>query len=98
MGNTNGINLNETEVPKIEELFKLDGYLKPYESEIRRRYGCFQYYLQKIENSLGGLDKFSQSYKNFGLHVDEKNNVHVLEWAPGAKNVFLRGEFSKLKE
>jgi 1,4-alpha-glucan branching enzyme len=94
MGNANGANLNETEVPKIEELFKLDGYLKPYESEIRRRYGCFQYYLENIEKNLGGLDKFTQSYKNFGIHVDAKNNVTVLEWAPGARNVFLRGDFS----
>jgi 1,4-alpha-glucan branching enzyme len=96
MGNANGANLNETEVPKIEELFKVDGYLKPYESEIRRRYGCFKYYLENIENNLGGLDKFTQSYKSFGVHVDAKNNVTVLEWAPGARNVFLRGDFSRL--
>lgn len=25
------------DVPNIEELFKRDGYLKPYEKEIRRR-------------------------------------------------------------
>ena len=96
MGNTNGVNLNETEVPKIEELFKADGYLKPYESEIRRRYGCFKSYLNNIETSLGGLEKFTQSYKTFGGHVDENNNVHWLEWAPGAKSMFLRGDFSKL--
>lgn len=89
--------MNETEVPKIDELFKLDGYLKPYESEIRRRYGCFKYYLENIEKNLGGLDKFSHSYKTFGVHVDAKNNLTVLEWAPGAKNVWLRGEFNDWK-
>ena len=36
MGNTTGVDLSKTEVPNIEDLFKLDGYLKPYEKEIRR--------------------------------------------------------------
>ncbi len=96
MGNTTGANLNETVVPQIENIFKLDPYLKPYESEIRRRYGCFQVYLENIEKNLGGLDHFTRSYDHFGVHVDAKNNVTVLEWAPGAKNVFLRGDFSNL--
>ena len=28
----------EVEVPEIQTLFRLDGYLKPHEREIRRRY------------------------------------------------------------
>ena len=95
MGNTNGVKLEETIVPKIDELFEIDGYLKPYESEIRRRYGCFQTYMGKIDEYEHGILNFTDSYKKYGVHVDEKNNVHVLEWAPGAKNMYLRGDFSK---
>lgn len=94
MGNTNGVDLSKTEVPNIEDLFKLDGYLKPYEKEIRRRYGLFMDYMNKINNYENGLLSFTESYKRYGTHVDENNNVVCLEWAPGAKNVYLRGDFS----
>jgi 1,4-alpha-glucan branching enzyme len=96
MGNPWSSNLHETPVPNIDDLLKNDGYLKPYEGEIRRRYGCFKEYLNRIDTHEHGLLKFTESYKTYGLHVDEKtNNVNVLEWAPGAKNLFLRGDFSK---
>lgn len=95
MGNTNGTNLAETEVPHLDILLKDDPYLKPYEPEIRRRYGCFQNYIQQIDNYENGLLKFTESYKTYGIHVDENNNIKCLEWAPAAKNVYLRGDFSK---
>lgn len=95
MGNSNSANLHETEVPHIDDLLKLDPYLKSYEPEIRRRYGCFKEYLNKIDTYEKGLLKFTESYKTYGVHVDEKNNINILEWAPGAKNVYLRGDFSK---
>ena len=98
MGNTNGVNLHETEVPEIQELFKNDQYLKPYEPEIRRRYGCLNAYMNKIDQYENGLLKFTESYKTYGIHVDEQNNIHCLEWVPAAKNVYLRGDFSKSKK
>ena len=97
MGNMLEKDLSETEVPQIDSLLRDDAYLKPYESEIRRRFGCFQLYLNKINNYEGGLDQFSKSYATFGFHVDEHNNIHVLEWAPNAKSVSLRGDFSNSK-
>ena len=95
MGNTNGVKLEETEVPELDNLLKVDGYLTPYQTEIRRRYGCFQGYMSKINQYEHGLLNFTESYKRYGMHVDENNNMTVLEWAPGAKNLFLRGDFSK---
>ena len=95
MGNTNGVDLAKTEVPKIKELLEIDGYLKPYESEIRRRYGCFKQYLENIEKHENGLLKFTESYKTYGINIDQNNNVTVLEWAPSAKNMYLRGDFSR---
>lgn len=99
MGNTNSSvtvsqDLSETEVPQIEELIKADPYLKPFEPEVRRRYGLFKTYMDKIDQYENGLLKFTESYKTYGIHVDNKNNVTMLEWAPGAKNVYLRGDFS----
>jgi 1,4-alpha-glucan branching enzyme len=98
MGNTNSTNLHETEVPKINELLERDPYLKPYEGEIRRRYGCFLNYLGQIDEYESGLKLFTESYKRYGVHVDQHNNITVLEWVPGAKSVYLRGDFSKIIE
>jgi 1,4-alpha-glucan branching enzyme len=99
MGNANStdsLDLSKVKVPKIDELLKADPYLTPYEPEITRRYGCFQQYLHKINNYENGLLKFTESYKTFGIQVDEKNNITILEWAPAAKNIYFRGDFSKL--
>ena len=95
MGNTNGAKLEETEVPQLDNLLKIDGYLNPYQTEIRRRYGCFLTYMNKINEYEKGILNFTESYKRYGAHIDENNNVKVLEWAPGARNLYLRGDFSK---
>jgi len=97
MGNNNGVQLTETEVPNIDNLLEIDGYLKPHAPEIRRRYGCFQQYLTQLENYENGLLKFTESYKTYGIQIDAKNNVTILEWAPGAKNMWLKGDFNDWK-
>ena len=96
MGNIHGTeaDLNNTNVPKINELLDCDPYLKPYESEIRRRYGLFQAYLNKINTDEISFDKFTKSFETYGFHVDNSNNVNILEWAPGAKNIYVYGDFS----
>ncbi len=96
MGNANGVNLAETDVPKLKQLLDMDGYLTPYEPEIRRRYGVFKQYLEKLDEYEHGLLKFTEAYKHYGIQVDPKTNVvTVLEWAPAARNMYLRGDFSK---
>lgn len=84
-------------VPEIENLFKLDPYLKPHENEIRRRYGCFKTLYDKINEYEGGLVEFCRSYKHFGIHVTKDNGIRCLEWAPGAEAVYLRGDFNSWK-
>lgn len=80
-------------VPCIDNLLKHDPYLKNHENEIRRRYKCFKDQLLKIESSEGLLD-FCKSYERYGIHCLPDNSVHILEWAPGAESVFLRGDFN----
>lgn len=81
------------EVPEIENLFKLDGYLKLHEGEIRRRYEIFQKLLAAIEKN-EGLENFCRSYKKYGMHVQADNSISFVEWAPGAQEMFLRGDFN----
>ena len=51
--------------------------------------------MEKIETGDRTLDKFSRSYKIFGIHINEDNSVTAREWAPGAQELFLTGDFSK---
>lgn len=60
------------------------------------RYACFQDYVDKVKECEGGLDNFTQGYKHFGIHVNSDNSVTAREWAPGAVQVYLTGEFSML--
>nr|XP_023024879.1 1,4-alpha-glucan-branching enzyme [Leptinotarsa decemlineata] len=84
----------EVEVPHINNLLKRDGYLKPYEREIRRRYACFKDFLESIEENGGGLENFTKAYTYYGLNVQPDNSIICREWAPGAKQIFLTGEFN----
>lgn len=51
--------------------------------------------MEQINAGDGSLDKFSTAYQSFGLIINESNDVIAREWAPGAKQLFLTGDFSK---
>lgn len=53
-------------------------------------------WLRRIEES-GGVENFSQGHKYFGIHIQQDNSVVVREWAPGAKELYLTGDFSKFE-
>ncbi|XP_013380522.1 1,4-alpha-glucan-branching enzyme isoform X2 [Lingula anatina] len=82
------------QVPKIDTLFELDGYLKPQEREIRRRYGCFQKTLENIERTEGSIGNFSKGYEWYGIHPTQDGGIVMREWAPAAQAMYLRGDFN----
>uniref|UniRef100_A0A182W3S4 1,4-alpha-glucan branching enzyme n=1 Tax=Anopheles minimus TaxID=112268 RepID=A0A182W3S4_9DIPT len=84
---------NEPEV-NLEKLFELDPYLKMHEKEIRRRNTEFRGWIKRLNELEGGLNEFTQGYKYYGLHIAQDNSVVAREWAPGAKEVFLTGDFN----
>ncbi|KIH50263.1 hypothetical protein ANCDUO_19659, partial [Ancylostoma duodenale] len=43
----------------------------------------------------GGMERFTQGYKEFGLNVQPDNSVICHEWAPGADQLALIGDFSE---
>jgi 1,4-alpha-glucan branching enzyme len=55
-----------------------------------------QQWLKKFEESEGGIDKFTKGYEYYGIHVLDDNTVVAREWAPGAVDVYLTGDFSEL--
>uniref|UniRef100_A0A182PVF4 1,4-alpha-glucan branching enzyme n=1 Tax=Anopheles epiroticus TaxID=199890 RepID=A0A182PVF4_9DIPT len=78
----------------LEKLFELDPYLKSHEQEIRRRNTEFRGWIKRLNELEGGLNEFTQGYKYYGLHIAQDNSVVAREWAPGAKEVYLTGDFN----
>ncbi|XP_066995367.2 1,4-alpha-glucan-branching enzyme [Anabrus simplex] len=93
-GKLSSLDPMEVEVPEIGALLERDPYLRPYERELRRRYACFRDYLEKVGEIEGGLDSFTRSYKDYGIHVNSDNSVTCREWAPGAVQLYLAGDFN----
>lgn len=56
---------------------------------------CVRDWIEHIENVDGGLNDFSQAYKYYGLNFQSDSSVIAREWAPGAVQVYLTGDFSK---
>lgn len=84
----------QVEVPELHTFLERDPYLKPYEKDIRRRYALFKDYLERIETGDNNLNKFTMGYNTFGIHINEDNSVTAKEWAPGAQELFLTGDFN----
>ncbi|XP_076450811.1 1,4-alpha-glucan-branching enzyme-like isoform X2 [Babylonia areolata] len=94
MPQVNRVSMAPPAEPDLRALFNLDCYLEIYEQEIRRRYRCFQDLYAHISEHEGGLDKFSKSYQDFGIHRMPDNSILVREWAPGAHIIHLKGDFN----
>lgn len=56
---------------------------------------CVRDWVERIEAHDGGLKDFSQAYKYYGLHFQQDNSVIAREWAPGAVQVYITGDFSE---
>ncbi|KAK5981571.1 Deltamethrin resistance-associated NYD-GBE [Trichostrongylus colubriformis] len=79
--------------PQLDNLLKLDSWLGDFQHEICRRYSVFLQYKKRIEEC-GGIDRFTQGYKEYGLLVQPDNSVLCHEWAPGADQLALIGDFN----
>jgi hypothetical protein len=80
----------------LEPIFVLDGYLRDHEPHLTARYRNFQGWIKKIDETEGGLEKFSRGYEKMGFNVDEKTGDLVYrEWAPGVEKASLVGDFSE---
>jgi 1,4-alpha-glucan branching enzyme len=77
--------------------FKWDETLWAKADHFRYRWGLFKNIRNAIDQNEGGLDRFTQGYKHYGLNRGERDGVQGIwyrEWAPGAKAVALIGEFN----
>ncbi|MBN1338529.1 MAG: alpha amylase C-terminal domain-containing protein [Bacteroidales bacterium] len=78
------------------KIIEHDSWLIPSESDINDRFQRFAQRLDEIENEFGGLVKFADGYKYFGInHSKADGGWYYREWAPAAKALYLTGDFNR---
>lgn len=60
------------------------------------RNSLYEKWVNTINATEGGFDKFSKAYERYGLNVkqDGSNDIVYREWAPNAETAALIGDFS----
>lgn len=81
--------------PPIPGLVLADGWLAPYEHEIKARMRLYDSQLERICRHYGSLLECANGFTRFGFNRDESTGEWVYrEWAPGARGLFLIGDFN----
>ena len=75
-------------------VIQTDPYLEPFRPALKHRFAKAQTWLKHINDTEGGLEKFSRGYKRFGFTFSGNGDIVYREWAPNAEQAFLIGEFN----
>ncbi|KAL8729224.1 MAG: hypothetical protein Q9166_004845 [cf. Caloplaca sp. 2 TL-2023] len=73
---------------------QLDPWLSPFKESLRSRYSHAQKWIKKIDETEGGLEKFSRGFGRFGFVVHDNGDITYREWAPNAIRAYLIGDFN----
>ncbi|KAI9671202.1 MAG: alpha-1,4-glucan branching enzyme [Caeruleum heppii] len=76
-------------------VIQLDPWLTPFADALRKRYNHAQKWIKAIDDTEGGLEKFSRGYERFGFNVLPNGDVTYREWAPNATHAALIGDFNE---
>lgn len=74
---------------------QLDPWLSPFKDALRSRYSHAQKWIRMIDDTEGGIEKFSRGYEKFGFNAQENGDITYREWAPNATQAYLIGDFSQ---
>ncbi|MCJ1234281.1 alpha-1,4-glucan branching enzyme [Varicellaria rhodocarpa] len=75
-------------------VIQLDPYLLPYRDALKSRYSHAQRWIKTIDDTEGGLEKFSRGFERYGFNVHENKDITYCEWAPNATQAYLIGDFN----
>ena len=76
-------------------MIQLDPWLSPFKDALRSRYSHAQKWIKTIDETEGGLEKFSRGFERFGFNAQENGDIIYREWAPNATQAYLIGDFSQ---
>ncbi len=89
----NQMPMSDCPLPLVEK----DPYLKPYESDLRRRAEMVLNTEARLTRHEGNLRRFASGQEYFGLHYSGDGWV-FREWAPNATALFLIGDMTGWRE
>ncbi|OAL25960.1 1,4-alpha-glucan-branching enzyme [Fonsecaea multimorphosa] len=75
-------------------VIQLDPWLEPFRGDLKYRFSKAQEWIKKIDQTEGGLEKFSRGYEKFGFTFEPDGSITYREWAPNAEQASLIGEFN----
>lgn len=75
-------------------VIQLDPWLSPFKDALRSRYSQAQRWIKTIDETEGGLERFSRGNEKFGFNVYNNGDITYREWAPNAMRAYLIGDFS----
>lgn len=79
-------------------LIAIDSWLTPFADTLRWRYSRYRARCEEIGQAGGLLGQISAGHHYFGFtrgHAENIPGTWYREWAPGAKRLFLTGEFNR---
>ncbi len=81
--------------PPIPGLVLADGWLAPYEREIKARMRLFDSQMERIRRHYGSLLECANGFTRKGFFRDATSREWIYrEWAPGARQLYLIGDFN----
>lgn len=81
-------------VPDGTGIIDLDPWLGEFREPLKSRFAKAQSWIKTIDETEGGLDKFSRGYEKYGFTFADNGDITYREWAPNATQAFLIGEFN----
>ncbi|KAL2423704.1 1,4-alpha-glucan-branching enzyme [Exophiala dermatitidis] len=85
---------NQEIAPDGTGVVQLDPWLEPYKDALKHRFAKTQEWIKKIDETEGGLEKFSRGYEHLGFTFGPDGTITYREWAPNAEQAFLIGDFN----
>jgi len=90
-------NIDEKKAPDGTGLISVDPWLAPHAQQLRDRYAHYHFLLSRIEDAGGLTGMVSQGHHYYGFNRGEfkgKPGVWYREWAPGATQLSVFGDFN----